>query len=61
MPACAVWRRRERPSGDGRWQFEAATGYFRHRNGQEALVYVVRPVKGLASTKASFTHTRQLF
>lgn len=46
---------------DGRWLFEAAGGCFRHRDGYEALVYAVRPVKVLAFAKGSFSHTRHLF
>lgn len=46
---------------DGRWQFEAAGGSFRHRDGHAALVYAVRPVKVLAFAKGSFSHTRHLF
>ena len=45
---------------DGRWQFEATDGGFRHEAGGLALVFAVRPTKVLAFSKGSFSHTRHL-
>jgi nitroimidazol reductase NimA-like FMN-containing flavoprotein (pyridoxamine 5'-phosphate oxidase superfamily) len=46
---------------DGRWQFEAHDGCFRHRDGQPADVYAVKPAKVLVFAKGSFSHTRHRF
>lgn len=46
---------------DGRWQFAAGDGCFRHEDGGEALVFAVRPAKVLAFAKGSFSHTRHVF
>jgi len=45
---------------DGRWQFEATDGGFRHEAGGLALVFAVRPTKVLVFSKGSFCHTRHL-
>jgi hypothetical protein len=46
---------------DGRWQFQAGNGGFRHEGGGAALVYSVTPTKILAFGKGPFTHTRHRF
>ena len=45
---------------DGRWQFEAGNGRFRHAAG-EALVFSVRPTRVLAFGKGTFSQTRYRF
>ena len=45
---------------DGRWQYHARNGAFRH-SGAEALVFSVTPSKILAFGKGSFSHTRHRF
>ena len=45
---------------DGRWQYEARDGAFRHSSG-EALVFSVRPTKILAFGKGRFSQTRHQF
>jgi hypothetical protein len=49
-----------RTKWDGRWQFEAGDGGFRHEAGA-ALVFSVAPRKVLAFGKGPFTHTRHRF
>lgn len=49
-----------RTKWDGRWQFEAGDGVFRHEAG-EALVFSVVPTKVLAFGKEPFSHTRHRF
>jgi general stress protein 26 len=46
---------------DGRWQYEAHDGAFRHDGGGEALVFRVTPSKVLAFGKGTFTHTSYRF
>ena len=47
---------------DGRWDYEARGGSFRHPGSDEAvLVFAVAPVKILAFTKGMFSHTRYQF
>jgi general stress protein 26 len=47
---------------DGRWQFEAGDGCFRHEGGEgQAKVYGVRPAKVLAFAKGTFGHTSHRF
>jgi general stress protein 26 len=43
---------------DGSWKFEVGDGGFQHDAGGLALVFAVRPVKVLAFSKGSFSHTR---
>ena len=45
---------------DGRWQFEATDGAFRHDAGGLALVFAVEPTKVLAFGKGPFSHTRHI-
>lgn len=54
----AEWARK----WDGRWQFRADDGGFRHDGDEHgiALVYEVRPTKVLAFGKQPFTHTRHV-
>jgi nitroimidazol reductase NimA-like FMN-containing flavoprotein (pyridoxamine 5'-phosphate oxidase superfamily) len=49
-----------RTKWDGRWQYEARAGEFRHEAGA-ALVFSVAPTKVLAFGKGAFTHTRHRF
>jgi nitroimidazol reductase NimA-like FMN-containing flavoprotein (pyridoxamine 5'-phosphate oxidase superfamily) len=49
-----------RTKWDGRWQFEARDGAFRHEVGP-ALVYAVAPTKVLAFGKGTFSHTSHRF
>jgi general stress protein 26 len=53
----AAWRTK----WDGRWQFEARDGAFRHEDGGAALVYAVAPAKVLSFGKGTFSHTRHRF
>jgi hypothetical protein len=50
-----------RAKWDGSWQFDVGDGVFLHGDGNEALVYGVRPTKVLAFGKGPFTHTRYRF
>jgi hypothetical protein len=45
---------------DGRWKYQTSNGRFLHE-GEEALVFSVRPSKVLAFGKGTFTHTRYRF
>lgn len=49
-----------RTKWDGRWQYQAGAGAFRHEAG-EALVFRVVPAKAIAFGKGTFTHTRHRF
>jgi general stress protein 26 len=49
-----------RTKWDGRWQFEVRDGCFHHEAGA-ALVFSVAPIKVLAFSKGTFTHTRHRF
>lgn len=46
---------------DGRWNYEAHEGSFRHANGGTVLVFSVRPTKVFAFAKGSFSQTRHRF
>jgi general stress protein 26 len=53
----AAWRGK----WDGSWQFDVGNGVFLHGDGNEALVYGVKPTKVLAFGKGRFSHTRYRF
>jgi nitroimidazol reductase NimA-like FMN-containing flavoprotein (pyridoxamine 5'-phosphate oxidase superfamily) len=53
----AAWREK----WDGRWQYEVGDGCFGHEDGEEVLVFAVRPAKVLAFGKEPFSHTRHMF
>jgi nitroimidazol reductase NimA-like FMN-containing flavoprotein (pyridoxamine 5'-phosphate oxidase superfamily) len=47
---------------DGRWQYQVRGGAFRHPEAEDpVLVFAVAPVKVLAFTKGTFSHTRHRF
>ena len=47
---------------DGRWHYQVRDGFFRHPDGDEAiLVFAVAPAKILAFAKGTFSHTRHRF
>ena len=46
---------------DGRWQYEASSEGFRHKEGGESIVFSVTPSKILAFAKGTFSQTRHQF
>ena len=50
-----------RTKWDGRWQYEARDGAFRHDGGGTALVFAVEPAKVFAFRKGTFSQTRHQF